>query len=146
MRNPSLRKTKMTVEHKKVTRFGRLFEANLSEYKDDLDERHERCFQMLTALFAEKSPKEANDALNTAVSKDQKTYEDFCIGFVVVILTAGPPGTDETNELCTKYFRDLQLVSRDGLQVICCCDRFLKLLILQYRRFSRLHDKLGSKL
>jgi len=107
----------MAIEQKKVTRFGRLFEANLSEYKDDLDERHERCFQMLTAIFADKSPKEANDALTNAVSKDQKTYEDFCIGFVVAILTAGVPGTDETIELSSKYFRDLQLVSRDGLQV-----------------------------
>ncbi len=73
---------------------------------------------MLSAIMSDKSPKEAHDALSSAVSKDPITHEEICIGFTIAILTAGPPGSPEANEIASRYYRDLILVARDGLQAV----------------------------
>jgi len=106
------------MEAKRPVGFGsKLFVSTLLDSKDELDDKHNRCVQILHSILADKSAKEANDALTSAVSKDTKTHEDICVGFVVAILTSGPPGTPEGVEMATRYFRDLTLVNRDGLQV-----------------------------
>lgn len=85
---------------------------------DKQDDRHEKCRLMLSALMSDKSAKEAHDALSSAVSKDTATHDDICIGFMIAILTAGPPGSPEATEIASRYYRDLMLVARDGLQSV----------------------------
>ena len=51
-------------------------------------------------------------------SKDLATHEEICIGFTIAILTSGPPGSPEGNEVAARYYRDLSLVARDGLQCV----------------------------
>ena len=85
---------------------------------DKQDDRHEKCRQLLSAIMSDKSPKEAHDALSSAVSKDPGTHEDICIGFMIAILTAGPAGSPECSEIASRYYRDLTLVARDGLLAV----------------------------
>lgn len=96
----------------------KIFSASAIDPKDDWDDRHEKCRTMLSNIMADKSAKEAHDALSSAVSKDPITHEEICIGFTVAILTSGPPGTPEGNEMASRYYRDLSLVARDGLQCV----------------------------
>lgn len=116
----------------------RLFQSSLLEPKDDLDEKHDRCYNLVMSLIGGhahsgagvggannsggggnapsemKSEKEAHDVINQAVSKDQKTHEEVCLGFLVAILS---PQTSTDPELAARYHRDLTMVARDGLQV-----------------------------
>ena len=106
----------------------KIFVTTMLEPRDDLDERHSRCYNLVVNLMAEKSEKEAHDALSSAVSKDPKTHEEVCLGFLVGILAHQPsisaaPGINGTTgitdqELPARYYRDLTLVARDGLQCV----------------------------
>ena len=107
----------------------KLFVTTMLEPRDDLDDRHGRCHHLVVNLMAEKSDKEAHDALSSAVSKDPKTHEDVCIGFLVAILGHQPTGVNTApgvngstvtidQELAARYYRDLTLVARDGLQCV----------------------------
>ena len=111
----------------------KIFSATQIDPKDEWEDRHERCRTMLASIMADKSPKEMHDALSSAVSKDPATHDDVCIGFTIAILTSGPPGSPECNETSSRFFRDLQLVARDGLQ---CVYRHLNDLALD--RYPRL--------
>ena len=66
--------------------FPRLFLSSLLEPRDDLEDRHDRCFGIVQGLISDKGDKEANDALAGAASKDPKAHEDICIGLIVGIL------------------------------------------------------------
>ena len=102
--------------------------STMLDPRDDLDDRHARCYNLVMNLISEKSEKEAHDALSSAVSKDTKTHEEVCLGFVVGILIHQPtintvPGINGSNgavdqELPSRYYRDLTLVARDGLQCV----------------------------
>jgi hypothetical protein len=81
------------------------------EPRDELDGQHERCFQLVTSLTADKGEKEAHEALAAAASKDPKTHEDICVGLLVGCLGDVDPGQKE------KHYRDLQLVSRKVLRL-----------------------------
>ncbi|XP_059094410.1 integrator complex subunit 3-like [Tigriopus californicus] len=85
----------------------RLFMTSVIESRDDLEERHDRCFALVQALVTDKTEKESNDALAGAVSKDPKTHEDICLGLMIGVLSDA--------ESAPRYFRDLTLVARDGL-------------------------------
>jgi integrator complex subunit 3 len=86
----------------------KLFISSVLEPRDELDERHEKCYAVICALTADKSEKEAHEAMAAAVSaKDPKAHEDVCLGLVVGIL--GDP------EVAARHYRDLTLVSRDGM-------------------------------
>ena len=107
---------------------GKMFVATMLEPRDDLDDRHTRCYNLVMNLIGDKSEKEAHDALSSAVSKDPKTHEEVCLGFVVGILThqatinagSGINGSNGAadQELPARYYRDLTLVARDGLQCV----------------------------
>ena len=118
---------------KKPAILSKIFSATLIDPKDEWEDRHERCRPMLASITADKSPKESHDALSSAVSKDPATHDDVCIGFTVAILTSNPSGSPECNETSSRFFRDLQLVTRDGLQCVyrhlhdLALDRFPKL-------------------
>ena len=53
----------------------RLFVASLLEPKDDLDNKHEACYQTVMTLISDKGEKEAHDALIKAADQ-AKTHEE----------------------------------------------------------------------
>lgn len=95
-------------------------------------QRYERAYVYLQGLIAGLGEKEAHDALNNAVCKD-KNHEDVSLGLLMGILT------DPSN--AAKYYRDLTLVSRDGLA---SCLGNLSTLILE--RYLRFHDTARTQL
>ena len=75
------------MESKRTPQTSRMFCYNLIEGKDDLEDKCERCYNSLQTLIAGKGDRECNDALLSAVSKDTKSHEEICLGFIVAILT-----------------------------------------------------------
>ena len=122
------------MENKKPLPY-RIFAGSQIDQKDEWEDRHERSRVMLASIMADKAPKEMHDALLSAVSRDQASHDDICLGFDVTILNCGPPGPQESNELTTRYFRDLMLVARDNFQSVhrhmaeWATDKFSKLVI-----------------
>ncbi|XP_043276838.1 integrator complex subunit 3 isoform X2 [Venturia canescens] len=104
----------------------RLLNTSCIENKDDLEEKFERCHTVLQNLTSGLSEKEAHDTLNNAVCKD-KTHEEVSLGLLVVILT-------EPQE-AAKSYRDLTLITRDGLAIVL---GHLNQLVLE--RYLRLND------
>ena len=100
--------------------------------KDDLDDKHERCYNQLINLTSGKSPKEAFDALTSVVGKDSRAHDDICLGLVVGILST------QEDQIALKHFRDLMLICRDGLANVLS---HLTLLVLE--KYPKLHP--GSK-
>ncbi|KAG8247548.1 Integrator complex subunit 3 [Homalodisca vitripennis] len=70
-------------------------------------------YQTLHGLVSGLSEKEAHDALNIAVSRDKAHEEAVTLGLLCVILSEP--------QHATKSFRDLTLVTRDGLQLVMMC-------------------------
>lgn len=110
----------------------RLLTASRIENKDELEEKLERCHTMLQNLIVGLSEKEVHDTLNNAVCKD-KTHEEVSLGLLVVILT------DSQN--ATKSYRDLTLITRDGLAVV-----LLHLNQLVLEKYLRLTEVTRSQL
>lgn len=94
--------------------------------------KFERCHAVLQGLTSGLSEKEAHDTLNNAVCKD-KTHEEVSLGLLVVILT--------DQQEAGKAYRDLTLITRDGLAIVLC---HLNQLILE--RYLRLNDTARSQL
>ncbi|XP_033224600.1 integrator complex subunit 3 isoform X2 [Belonocnema kinseyi] len=95
------------------------------ENKDDLEEKFEKCYTILQNLTAGLSEKEAHDTLNKAVCKE-KTYEEVSLGLLVVILS-------EPQE-AAKSYRDLNLISKDGLAIV--LTNLNTLVLDRYLRFN----------
>ncbi|CAL7944924.1 unnamed protein product [Xylocopa violacea] len=110
----------------------RLLSTSCIENKDDLEEKFERCHTVLQNLTAGLSEKEAHDTLNNAVCKD-KTHEEVSLGLLVVILT--------DPQSAAKSYRDLTLITRDGLAIVL---GHLNQLVLE--RYLRLNDVTKSQL
>ncbi|XP_015591743.1 integrator complex subunit 3 isoform X3 [Cephus cinctus] len=104
----------------------RLLNTSCIENKDELEEKFDRCHTVLQNLTAGLSEKEAHDTLNNAVCKD-KTHEEVSLGLLVVILTEPQDAA--------KSYRDLTLITRDGLAIVL---HHLTQLVLE--RYLRLHD------
>lgn len=92
----------------------------------------ERCHSILQNLTAGLSEKEVHDTLNNVVCKD-KTHEEVSLGLLVVILT------DSQN--AAKSYRDLTLITRDGLAIV-----LLHLNQLVLEKYLRLNDVTRSQL
>lgn len=92
----------------------------------------ERCHSTLQNLTTGLSEKEVHDTLNNAVCKD-KTHEEVSLGLLVVILT------DPQN--AAKSYRDLTLITRDGLAIV-----LLHLNQLVLDKYLRLNDVTRSQL
>lgn len=88
----------------------------------------ERCHSTLQNLITGLSEKEIHDTLNNAVCKD-KTHEEVSLGLLVVILTSA----DQQN--AAKSYRDLTLITRDGLAIV-----LLHLNQLVLDKYLRLND------
>ena len=87
-----------------------MFCYNLIEGKDDLEDKCERCYNNLQTLISGKGDRECNDTLLSAVSKDTKSHEEICLGFIVAILTEP--------ENASKHYRHLVHCAKDGLQYV----------------------------
>lgn len=92
----------------------------------------ERCHSTLQNLVTGLSEKEAHDTLNNAVCKD-KTHEEVSLGLLVIILTEP--------QNAAKSYRDLTLITRDGLGIV-----LLHLNQLVLDKYLRLNDVTRSQL
>ncbi|XP_047532470.1 integrator complex subunit 3 homolog isoform X2 [Vanessa atalanta] len=101
----------------------RLFVCTAIENKDEIEERYERAYNFFQSLVADCSEKEAHDALNNAVCKN---HEDVSLGMLMSILT-------EPHN-ATKCYRDLTLVTRDGLT--CVLNNLSNLILERYLKFQ----------
>ncbi|KAK7933478.1 hypothetical protein WMY93_004374 [Mugilogobius chulae] len=66
---------------------GRLLVSTALDSKDELEERLERCVQIVQSLTNGLSEREANDALTANVCKGQQQHEEVCLGLFTLILT-----------------------------------------------------------
>ncbi|XP_015668829.1 integrator complex subunit 3 [Protobothrops mucrosquamatus] len=89
---------------------GKLLIYTSLDAKDELEERLERCMGTVSSLTSGLSEREANDALNAHVCKGAPQHEEVCLGLFTMILTE--PAQAQ------KSYRDLALVSRDGLTTV----------------------------
>ncbi|XP_022252177.1 integrator complex subunit 3-like isoform X1 [Limulus polyphemus] len=110
-----------------------LFYHTVVEAKDELDEKLERCYSVLTSLINGVSEKEAHDTLNATISKGLQNHEEISLGLVVGIIT------DPTN--AARYYRDLTYVTRDGLALVI---GYLTQIILE--KYTKLQDTSRTQL
>ncbi|GBP60192.1 Integrator complex subunit 3 homolog [Eumeta japonica] len=101
----------------------KLFVCTAIENKDEIEERYERAYKYLQTLIADCSEKEAHDALNNAICKNP---EDVSLGMLMSILT-------EPHN-ASKCYRDLTLITRDGLA--CVLNSLSNLILERYLRFQ----------
>lgn len=93
----------------------RLFFATQLESRDELDERHDRCVNLvLSVVNSGKSDKEVLDNLTVLVGKEPRAHEDVCIGLLILILV----GNNEQELSANRCFRDLTMICRDGLSFV----------------------------
>ncbi|XP_034833377.1 integrator complex subunit 3 homolog [Maniola hyperantus] len=101
----------------------RLFVCTAIENKDEIEERYERAYNFFQSLVADCSEKEAHDALNNAVCKN---HEDVSLGMLMSILTEP--------HVATKCYRDLTLITRDGLTSV--LNNLSNLILERYLKFQ----------
>lgn len=103
----------------------KLFVTSIVENKDELEEKYERSFNTLQNLISGLSEKEAQNALNNAVCKD-KNHEEVSLGLLFVILTEP--------HSAAKSYRDLTLITRDGLTLV--LNHLTQLILERYLRLT----------
>lgn len=86
-------------------------------------QRYERAYVYFQSIVADCSEKESHDALNNAVCKN---HEDVSLGMLMSILT-------EPHN-ASKCYRDLTLVTRDGLT--CVLNNLSNLILERYLKFT----------
>ncbi|XP_031338335.1 integrator complex subunit 3 homolog isoform X1 [Photinus pyralis] len=114
----------MSMEQVKI-QSSRLFVTSAVENKDDIEEKFERSYQYVQNLIAGLSDKDAHDVLNNALLKE-KGHEEVSLGLLVAILT-------EPNN-AVKCYRDLTLITRDGLGLV--LTHLSQLVLDRYLRFN----------
>ncbi|KAI8777522.1 integrator complex subunit 3-like isoform X1 [Biomphalaria glabrata] len=97
----------METSNEKEKVFSRLLALNPIDVKDELDEKLEKCYNVVMGLTANGSEREVNDALNAYVSKSNLQHDEVQCGFLYAILV--------DQKIHIKCFRELNLVARDGL-------------------------------
>lgn len=80
------------------------------ERKDEIEEKYERCYQTLQSITTGLNDREYHDALTSHISKDKSQEEVISLGLLTAVLL------DTKN--ADKIYRDLTLLSRDGLQSV----------------------------
>ncbi|XP_077111146.1 integrator complex subunit 3 isoform X1 [Ranitomeya variabilis] len=89
---------------------GKLLITTSLDAKDELEERLERCVALVTSMTNGVSEREANDALNAYVCKGSSQHEEVCLGLFTLVLSEAAQAQ--------KCYRDLALVSRDGMNIV----------------------------
>uniref|UniRef100_A0A6P4EFR3 SOSS complex subunit A homolog n=1 Tax=Drosophila rhopaloa TaxID=1041015 RepID=A0A6P4EFR3_DRORH len=87
----------------------KLFVCTAVDFKDEIEEKFERSFINLQLQIVGLTDKEMHDVLSQIVCKD-KQHEEISIGFLYIMLT--------DPAMAPKTYRDVTLVSRDGMNVI----------------------------
>ncbi|XP_038068017.1 integrator complex subunit 3-like isoform X1 [Patiria miniata] len=111
----------------------KLFIASAIELRDDLEEKMEKGYEFVTKVMGSSSEREAHDSLNAVVCKGMKEHEDITLGLLYSILTS--PTT------APKTYRDLALISRDGLSVA-----WTKLNQIVVDKYTKLQDGVRTQL
>ncbi|CAI9735301.1 Hypothetical predicted protein [Octopus vulgaris] len=88
----------------------RLIFSSVLEPKDDLEEKCERFYAVLTSITNGLSERECNDALNAHVGKGPNQHEEIQLGQLYAILVEP--------KMAAKMYRDMTLVSRDGMVLV----------------------------
>ncbi|GAB6031207.1 Integrator complex subunit 3 [Chamberlinius hualienensis] len=88
----------------------RLFSTNSVECRDELDEKYEKCYNIVRTMVADVSDTEAHDALSAAVSKGTQAHEEVSLGLMVGILS--------DPAVSPRFYRDLTFITRDGLNLV----------------------------
>ncbi|XP_050547062.1 integrator complex subunit 3-like isoform X1 [Daktulosphaira vitifoliae] len=88
----------------------KLFTYSVIERKDEIEEKYERCYVSLQSITNSLNDREYHDALTNHISKDKSQEEIVSLGLLTAILLE-PKNAD-------KIYRDLTLLSRDGLQSV----------------------------
>ncbi|XP_070068690.1 integrator complex subunit 3 homolog isoform X1 [Drosophila takahashii] len=96
-------------QQKSSAHVSKLFVCTAVDIKDDIEEKFERSFLNLQMQIVGLSDKEMHDILSQIVCKD-KQHEEISIGFLYIMLT--------DPAMAPKTYRDVTLVSRDGMNVI----------------------------
>ena len=103
-------KDSRAMEGKRPAPPSRVFSYNLIEGKDESEDKYERCYGHLQTIIAGKGDRECNDAVLSAVSKDNKTHDEICLGFIVAILTEP--------DSASKHYKHLVFAAKDGMQQV----------------------------
>ncbi|KRG03806.1 integrator complex subunit 3 homolog isoform X1 [Drosophila mojavensis] len=96
-------------QQKSAVHVSKLFVCTAVDCKDEIEEKFERSYASLQQQIAGLSDKEMHDMLTQFVCKE-KQHEEISIGFLYIILT--------DPAMAPKTYRDITLVSRDGMNVI----------------------------
>ncbi|GIY82793.1 hypothetical protein CDAR_608791 [Caerostris darwini] len=88
----------------------RLFHLTPIDFRDESDEKYERCCQLVYNLCNGVSEKEAHDALSGLVCKNSQGHDDVNVGLLIIILIE--PAT------AARFYRDLTYLTRDGLNLV----------------------------
>ncbi|XP_041566076.1 integrator complex subunit 3 homolog isoform X1 [Drosophila elegans] len=99
----------MDQPQKSAPHVSKLFVCTAVDCKDEIEEKFERSFINLQLQIVGLSDKEMHDILSQIVCKD-KQHEEISIGFLYIMLT--------DPVMAPKTYRDVTLVSRDGMNVI----------------------------
>ncbi|XP_075922994.1 integrator complex subunit 3 isoform X3 [Petromyzon marinus] len=93
----------------------------------------DRCMATVTSMIVSVSEREANDALTAHVCKGAPQHEETCLGLTAIILTDPAQAA--------RCYRDLTLVSRDGLGLV-----LAKVNQLLMEKFLKMHDVARNQL
>ncbi|XP_070855083.1 integrator complex subunit 3 homolog isoform X3 [Drosophila suzukii] len=96
-------------QQKSAAHVSKLFVCSAVDFKDEIEEKFERSFISLQMQIVGLGDKEMHDILSQIVCKD-KQHEEISIGFLYIMLT--------DPAIAPKTYRDVTLVSRDGMNVI----------------------------
>ncbi|XP_041361023.1 integrator complex subunit 3-like [Gigantopelta aegis] len=88
----------------------RLLSTSILELKDELEERLEKCYNTVQSMLAGLSEREANDVLNSHVSKGLAQHEEVQLGLLFSVLV--------DPKSAAKSYRDMTLITRDGLNIV----------------------------
>ncbi|KAH8240296.1 hypothetical protein KR038_007545 [Drosophila bunnanda] len=113
-------------QQKSAAHVSKLFVCTAVDCKDEIEEKFERSFINLQQQIAGLSDKEMHDVLSQLVCKD-KHHEEISVGFLYVLLT--------DPDSAPKTYRDITLVSRDGMNVIVA-----NLTVLVAEKYAKLTD------
>ncbi|XP_067832119.1 integrator complex subunit 3 [Heptranchias perlo] len=112
---------------------GRLLVSNALDAKDELEEKLERCLSVISPMINGVSEREANDAMNAHVCKGAQQHEEVCLGLLTMILMEPLQAQ--------RCYRDLTLVSRDGMNLI-----LMKINQLLMEKYLKLQDTVRIQL
>ncbi|XP_023931443.1 integrator complex subunit 3 [Lingula anatina] len=88
----------------------RLLTQTVIDARDELDERLEKCYSIVTSIITGLSERQINDALNAYVCKGSQQHEEVQLGLLYMILV--------DQKQAARAYRDMMLISRDGLTFV----------------------------